>query len=212
MLVLIISVFAVLVSLGSFVLAYLSDRRSHMPVLQFMWETAQSGTGEPKWWLINVGSGPATNVVVAQAARTGLTRGLNREVWYNPVLVPSIPAGGKLALSWLGGTMGLDCGLGASYTDVHRYFYTTKCGDDVCMFHVGLHIPRWPLLKLHERKAVKTWWGVEDLSGPQWSAATDGHVRRRWWLATRFGLSRRLGGWADPVRSYRPARTVDGVN
>ncbi|MFJ7200148.1 MULTISPECIES: hypothetical protein [unclassified Streptomyces] len=115
---------------------------------------------------MNVGTGPATNIVVAQAARTGLTRGLDRERWFNPVLIPSIPAGGKLALTWLGGTMGLECALGASYTDVQRHFYTTKCGDDVSMFFVGLHLPRWPLLKLDGQKMVKTWWGVEDLAGP----------------------------------------------
>ncbi|MEU3460668.1 hypothetical protein ABZ721_12015 [Streptomyces sp. NPDC006733] len=152
---------------------------------------------------MNVGTGPATNIVVAQAARTGLTRGLDRERWFNPVLIPSIPAGGKLALTWLGGTMGLDCALGASYTDVERYFYTTKCGDDVSMFFVGLHLPRWPLLRLGGHKAVKTWWGVEDLAGPQWSTVDAGAARRRWWLPRRFGVCRRLGGWADPVRSYR---------
>ncbi|MEV6194864.1 hypothetical protein AB0M19_20995 [Streptomyces sp. NPDC051920] len=203
MLTILISVLAVLVSVGSLALAYASNRRSHMPVLQFMWESAQGDSGEPKWWLVNVGTGPATNIVVAQTVRTGLTRGLNGEVWFNPVLVPSIPAGEKLSLSWLGGTMGLESGLGASYTDVERYFYTTKCGDDVSMFFSGLHLPRWPLLKLNGSKAVKTWWGVEDLAGPQWSSVTAEHVRRRWWLPARFGLSRRLGGWADPVLSYR---------
>lgn len=211
MLTLSISVLAVLVSLGSLFLAYASDRRSEMPVLQFMWESGQGTTGEPKWWLVNVGAGPATNVVVAQSLRTGLGRGLAHETWFNPVLVPSIPAGGRLALAWLGSTQGLDCGLGASCTDVHRFFYTTKCGDDVSMFHVGLHLPRWPLLKLHGEKAVKTWWGVEDLSGPEWSHAAAGCVRRRWWLPRRFGLSRRLGGWADPVLSYRPQAAVSGA-
>ncbi|MFJ4577838.1 hypothetical protein [Streptomyces echinatus] len=200
-----ISVLAVLVSLGSLALSYASGRRTHMPVLQFMWESGQADGSAPKWWLVNVGTGPATNVVVAQAARTSLERGLNGEVWFNPVLVPSIPAGGKLALTWLGGTMGLDCGLGASYTDVERYFYTTKCGDDVSMFYIGLHLPRWPLLKMHGAKAVKTWWGVEDLSGSQWSPVTPERARRRWWLPQRFGLSRRLGGWADPVALYRPS-------
>ncbi|MFE3633169.1 hypothetical protein [Streptomyces sp. NPDC059168] len=203
MLTVLLSVLAVLISLGSLVVAYASNRRSHMPVLQFMWESSQAGSGEPKWWLVNVGTGPATNVVVAQALRTSLKRGLGGETWYNPVLVPSIPAGGRLALTWLGGTMGLDCGLGVSYTDVERYFYTTKCGDDVSMFFIGLHLPRWPLLKLHDNKAIKTWWGVEDLAGPQWSAASADHVKRRWWLPSRFGISRRLGGWADPVLSYR---------
>ncbi|MFC8076867.1 hypothetical protein ACFUN8_15195 [Streptomyces sp. NPDC057307] len=204
MLALLISVLAALVSLGSLILAYASSRRAHMPVLQFMWESGQGG-GEPRWSLVNVGTGPATNIVVAQAVRTGLTRGADRERWFNPVLIPSIPAGGKLALTWLGGTMGLNCGLGASYTDVERYFYTTKCGDDVSMFFVGLHLPRWPLLTLRGRKAVKTWWGVEDLSGPQWSAVAEGAARRRWWLLPRFGVCRRLGGWADPVRSYVPS-------
>ncbi|MFE3688693.1 hypothetical protein ACFXPM_36455 [Streptomyces sp. NPDC059095] len=204
MLSLLVSTFAVLVSLGSLGISYTAGRRSHMPVLQFMWEGGQDGSGGPKWWLVNVGTGPATNIVVAQTERTSLTRGLNGERWFNPVLVPSIPVGGKLALTWLGGTMGLACGLGASYTDVERYFYTTKCGDDVSMFLVGLHLPRWPLLKLNDSKAVKTWWGVEDLSGPPWSAVSEQHVRRRRWLPSRFGISRRLGGWADPVHSYQP--------
>ncbi|MFD9030833.1 hypothetical protein ACFVZW_06710 [Streptomyces sp. NPDC059567] len=204
MLALIVSILAVLVSLGSLAVSYASSRRSHMPVLQFMWESGQGGIGEPKWWLVNVGTGPATNIVVAQAERTSLTRGLNGEQWFNPVLIPSIPVGGKLALTWLGGTMGLECGLGASYTDAEKYFYTTKCGDDVSMFFVGLHLPRWPLLKLNGSKAVKTWWGVEDLSGPRWSAVSERHIRRRRWLPARFGISRRLGGWADPVLSYRP--------
>jgi hypothetical protein len=99
--------------------------------------------------------------------------------------------------------MGSEFGLGASYTDVRRYFYTTKCGDDVSAFFVGLHIPRWPLLRLGGDKAVRTWWGVEDLAGPAWSPATEHHVRRRWWIPPRFGLCRRLGGWAAPVLSYR---------
>ncbi|SMQ19342.1 hypothetical protein SAMN06272771_5816 [Streptomyces sp. Ag82_O1-12] len=204
MLSLLVSILAVLVSLGSLGISYTAGRRSHMPVLQFMWEGGQDGSVEPKWWLVNVGTGPATNIVVAQTERTSLTRGLNAERWFNPVLVPSIPVNGKLALTWLGGTMGLACGLGASYTDVERYFYTTKCGDDVSMFLVGLHLPRWPLLSLNGSKAVKTWWGVEDLSGSPWSAVSEQHVRRRRWLPSRFGISRRLGGWADPVHSYQP--------
>ncbi|MEU3500020.1 hypothetical protein ABZ726_04350 [Streptomyces hundungensis] len=204
MLALLVSIVAVLVSLGSLGVGYASSRRSHRPVLQFMGESGQGGTGRSKWWLVNVGTGPATNIVVAQAERTSLTRGLNGEQWFNPVLVPSIPIGGKLALTWLGGTVGLECGLGASYADAEKYFYTTKCGDGVSMFFVGLNLPRWPLLKLHGGKAVKTWWGVEDLSGPRWSAVSERHAQRRPWLPARFGISRRLGGWADPVLSYRP--------
>ncbi|MPY53624.1 hypothetical protein FPZ41_35695 [Streptomyces sp. K1PN6] len=203
MLTILISILAVLVSLGSLAVAYVSNRRSHMPVLQFRWDSGQSDSTEPKWWLVNVGTGPATNVVVAQTERTGLKRGIKGEVWFNPVLVPSLASGGKLPLTWLGGTMSLDYGLGASYTDVERYFYTTKLGGDVSMFFIGLHLPRWPLLKLHGRKAVKTWWGLEDLSGPQWSLTRPDHVKRRWWLHPRFGLCRRIGGWADPVLSYR---------
>lgn len=199
---LLISSLAVLVSLGSLTVAYTSSRRSQMPVLQFMWDVGSGG--EPsKWWLVNVGTGPATNIVVAQTVKTSLPRGLANEVWFNPVVVPSIPSGGRLALTWLGGTMGLNSGLGASYTDAHRFFYTTKCGDDVSLFFIGLHIPCWPMLNWRGAKAVKTWWGVEDLSGPRWSAVTNMHVRRRWWLAPRFGLCRRLRGWADPVHSYR---------
>ncbi|CAL9594111.1 hypothetical protein [Streptomyces sp. enrichment culture] len=205
MLTILISVFAVLVSLGSLILGYTSSRRSHMPVLQCMWERSQDTATLGTWWLVNVGTGPATNVVVAQKERTGLTQGLNGETWFSPVLVPSIPVGGRLDLPWLGGTRGLGHGLGASYTDVQRYFYTTKCGDDVSMFFIGLHLPRWPLLRLGGEKAVKTWWGVEDeLAGPRWSPATVAQHRRRWWLARRFGLCRRLGGWADPVLSYAP--------
>lgn len=108
---LVVSIVAVLVSLVPVGIAYMSGRRSRMPVLQFMWEGGQEGAESPKWWLVNVGAGPATNVLVAQAERTALTRGLNGEQWFNPVLVPSIPPGGKLALTWLGGTMGLQCGL-----------------------------------------------------------------------------------------------------
>jgi len=167
-----------------------------------MWDVG-SDDESSKWWLANVGSGPATNIVVAQTEKTSLRRGLSGEVWYNPVVVPSIPSGGKLALTWLGEIMGLESGLGASYTDAQRFFYTTKCGDDVSIFFVGLHIPRWPMLNWKGVKWVKTWWGVEDLSGPKWSAVTDQHVCRRWWLAPRFGLSRRLRGWADPVHSFR---------
>ncbi|WP_016908456.1 hypothetical protein [Streptomyces xiaopingdaonensis] len=195
------SVFAVLVSLGSLVLAYTSSRRARMPVLQFVWE--ESGGGEPRWCLVNVGSGPATNVVVAQTVRTALRRGLGEERWFNPVLVPSIPAGGRLPLSWLGSVRGVGYGFGASYTDAERYFFTTKCGDDVSMFFVGLHMPRWPLLSLDGGKAVRAWWGVGRPTGPEWSAVTARHVRRRWWLARRFGVCRRMGGWADPVLDYR---------
>jgi hypothetical protein len=202
---LLIAIFAALISLGSFIHAYVTGRRTRMPLLQFMWESGQTGS-DPKWWLVNVGTGPAANVLVAQTQKTALTPGLNGEVWYNPVLVPSIPVGGKLALTWLGGTMGLECGLGASYTDADRHFYTTKCGDDVSMFFIGLHLPRWPLLRLNGQKWVKTWWGVEDLSGPQWSAASDGCVTRSRWLPRRFGLSRSLGGWADPVRTFYVAQ------
>jgi hypothetical protein len=207
---LLISVVAVLVSVGSLVLAYASDRRSQMPVLQFIWQPgAQDLSDTPRWWLVNVGTGPAMNVVVASALRSGLGRGLGRETWYNPVLVPSIPAGGRLMLTWLNAQRGAGGALGASYTDVHRFFYTTKCGDDVSMFLIGLHLPRWPMLKLGGQKAIRTWWGVEDLPGQPWSSAAQGHVNRRWWLARRFGVSRRLGGWADPVLSYRPAAPGD---
>ncbi|WP_431038692.1 hypothetical protein ACQYWQ_28625 [Streptomyces sp. P6-2-1] len=196
-----VSVVAVLVSLASLGIAYSSGRRARMPVLQFMWGNGPGGgTTRPVWWLVNVGTGPATNVVVAQAERTALTRGLKGEEWFNPVLVAPVPAGGRLPLSWLDARQG---GLGASYTDAEKHFYTTKCGDDLSMFFVGLHLPRWPLLRFNGGKVVRTWWHVADDPAPRWSAADVSHVRRRWWLPHRFGISRRLGGWADPVRTYR---------
>jgi hypothetical protein len=201
---LLIASFALMVSLSSFTLAYVAERRKTMPVLQFFWSAPttaiKSDTDEEGWILRNVGAGPALNVIVAVADRTALRPGV-REEWRNPVLIPAIPEGGRIVLRWLGDAS--ETALGSSYTDSRRYFYTTKCGDDVSAFFVGLHLPRWPLLRFGGRKPVPQWWGRGTVPDGEWSAVTPRQASRRWWLPQRYGVARRMGGWADPVGRYQ---------
>jgi hypothetical protein len=197
----VISALAFLVSAGSLAVAYATDRRAHMPVLQFVWKNSPEVSIEDRGWLlVNVGTGPAMNVVVAQSERTALGRGAAGERWFSPVLVPAIPPNGTVKLGWLGDDV---AALGATYTDADRYFFTTKCGEDVSMFLIGLHLPRWPLLKAGQEKAVPQWWRASGLPAGRWSEVKEGESLRRWWLPGRYGLSRRMGGWADPVSLYR---------
>jgi hypothetical protein len=200
----IIALFALLVALGSLSLAYSADRRARMPVLQFFWSSPQgavkSAEEDHGWILRNVGAGPALSVIVAVADRTSLRPGVT-ETWRNPMLIPAIPAGGQAVLRWLGDADSV--ALGAGYTDARRYFFTTKCGDDVSLVFVGLHMPRWPLLKLHGRKHVEQWWGYGNVRQGDWSVVSPAEARRRWWLMRRYGVCRRMGGWADPVRLYQ---------
>jgi hypothetical protein len=170
-----------------------------MPVLQFVYLHEQG-----QWALANVGSGPALNPIVAEADRTLLTGGIT-ELWQRPILIPSIPAGGRTVLPWASGSGAL----AASYTDANRYFYTTKCGGDVSIFLVGLHIPRWPLGKYDGRRPVMRWWGIGDrVPDGTWAQvgpgeAYPGRWPPRYWLPRRFGIARRMRGWADPVGRYR---------
>jgi hypothetical protein len=195
----IVSLLAIIVSVASFLVAYVAERRSRMPVLQFVWLHERK-----VWALDNVGSGPALNPIVAEANISGLTTGVT-EVWCRPILIPSIPAGGQTTLPWVIGKGAL----GASYTDASRFFYTTKCAGDVSIFFVGLHLPRWPLGSHGGRFPVERWWGVGDsVRGGVWSQVGPEEASRprwppRYWLFSRFGVARRMRGWADPVDAYR---------
>jgi hypothetical protein len=198
----VISALAFVVSAGSLAVAYATDRRAHMPVLQFVWKGGADGAvgADGGWLLVNVGTGPALNVIVAQADRTSLRRGTVGERWFSPVLVPAIPPNGSARLDWLDDDV---AALGATYTDADRYFFTTKCGEDVSMFLIGLHLPRWPLLRARAEKTVPQWWSVHGLLPGRWSEVGEDDTLRYWWLPGRYGLSRRMGGWADPVSRYR---------
>jgi hypothetical protein len=195
----VVSLLAFVVAVGSFVVAYVTERRSRMPVLQFVWLHEQG-----VWALDNVGSGPALNPIVAEADRTALTTSV-KEVWQRPILIPSIAAGGRAILPWATTTGAL----GASYTDATRFFYTTKCGGDVSIFFVGLHLPRWPLGSHGGRFPVERWWGIGDkVRSGVWSQVGPAEASRprwppRYWLLSRFGVARRMRGWADPVGTYR---------
>lgn len=110
---------ALLVALFTFALNYRHTRRSSVlsrkPVLVFEYD------GTTGWWLRNVGSGPALNVVVAQKRVGG--------EWFNPVRVPPLSRDGKFLLVWLGHIN--STGLGATYSDTEGAPYTSTCSNDL---------------------------------------------------------------------------------
>jgi hypothetical protein len=184
------------------VVAGVEDRRTHRPL--------GSGHGQRVCGDIRAGVSGICGIAGcclrhrSTSAHAGpsirLGRGAAGERWFSPVLVPAIPPNGTVRLDWLGDDV---AALGATYTDADRYFFTTKCGEDVSMFLIGLHLPRWPLLKAGQEKAVPQWWRTRGLPAGRWSEVKEGESLRRWWLPGRYGLSRRMGGWADPVSLYR---------
>lgn len=199
--VLLTSIFAVIVAIGSLAVTLATEVRARTPVLVFVFD-------EPKgvWELHNVGVAPAHNVVVAQSCRpVKLKRGVN-EAWCNPVLVPAIPAGGSRQLAWLE-PFNKTWGLGVSYTDAGRRFHTDKCGNDVNFVFDGLHIPRWPIVEVVDgQRVVRPAWEVVRSSRTtrdEWSRVELGDVVRPWWLLRRYGICRRMGSVSDPVGQYR---------
>jgi hypothetical protein len=90
-----------------------------MPVLVFEYD------GETGWKLLNIGSGPALNVIVAQEKKGG--------EWFNSVRVPPLARDGTFVPTWLGHVN--TTGLGATYTDIDGRQYSSTTGNDLTEIH-----------------------------------------------------------------------------
>jgi hypothetical protein len=123
---------ALLLSAVTFGLNYRRSRRSAVlarkPVLVFEYD------GDTGWNLLNVGAGPALNVVVAQKRAGGK--------WFNPVRVPPLSKDGKFVLRWLNHVN--TTGLGATYSDIEQLPYTSTCGNDLSKTFDGTLFGPWP--------------------------------------------------------------------
>jgi hypothetical protein len=115
----VISLFALLVSILSFALTYWHSQRSHKaqisPILVFLYD-ADKG-----WHIRNVGSGPALNVLVV--------RRFPKKQWREPVRIPPVSTGDHFPLHWMRRTNRDQ--LGVSYCDFERRSYTSECKRDL---------------------------------------------------------------------------------
>ena len=127
-----LSLSALLVSVVTFALSYRYTRKSAVlarkPVLVFEYD------GNVGWLLLNVGAGPALNVIVAQKRVGG--------EWFNPVRVPPLSKDGKVVLGWLNHVN--TTGLGATYVDTEQLPYTSTCGNDLSKVCSGTLFGPWP--------------------------------------------------------------------
>lgn len=127
-----LSVLAFCLSLISLLVSVRQFRQSAVrqmrPVLVFAWT-------DKGWMLQNVGTGPATSVLVASSDES--------EQPELPVRLPPLAVGASFACEWEG-AMRADT-LFAGYTDAEGRPYTTKCVDDLCTLHVGWQLPHWEL-------------------------------------------------------------------
>lgn len=126
-----LSAIAVVVSLVTFGLSHLHDRRSAIldrrPVLVFEYG------GNRGWILRNVGSGPALNPVVAQEKAGG--------VWFNPVRIPPLAVGTEFIPQWLSHVN--TTGLGVLYDDTEGRKYSATCGNDLSRVFEGYRFGPW---------------------------------------------------------------------
>ena len=127
----VLSLAALIISISTFALSYQATRRAAIlgrkPVLVFEYE------GDHGWFLRNVGSGPALNIVVAQRRK--------QRHWFNPVRVPPFSKDGSMLLAWLGHVN--TTGLGATYSDSEGVIYTSTCGNDLSEVHDGELFGPW---------------------------------------------------------------------
>ena|ERR1043165_383217 len=96
------------------------------------------------WYLVNVGNGPALDVVVAQKPARGK--------WCRPVRVPPFSKDAELRLFWLGHDN--VHAIGATYRDFEERTYTSMCGDDRTTVKRGNHFPHW------SESEIKRHWNV----------------------------------------------------
>jgi len=132
---------AIIFSVISFSLSFwqsLQGAQSRIrPVLVFVWK-------EGGWYLHNVGSGPALDVVVAQSS--------NIKEWTSPVRTPPLGIEGDFHLEWLGA-----CNvraLGVTYKDYEGREYTTKTWDDKERLYRGHTMDQW------DPNKIKPWWNL----------------------------------------------------
>jgi hypothetical protein len=106
--------------------------------------------------LVNVGNGPAMNVLVAARAWHPALAGepeAGAPPWLNPVRLPPIAVDGEVECAWL--FVPGDMGLGAEYTDSDGRPYTSTTGDDRTVVLEGRFLPAW------SRDEVVPYWQLE---------------------------------------------------
>ena len=119
------------------ILSFLSFRltavRSVKPVLTVSYR------GESGWFLENVGTGPALNVVVAVKGDGD---------WFLPVRVLPLGPGQQLILRWLKETNIKT--IGATYADIDGRRYTSLTSEDLTTTKTGGLLPNWPESEIHK--------------------------------------------------------------
>jgi hypothetical protein len=97
------------------IFGWISHVRSIRPVLFFLYE-------RDGWYLRNIGSGPALDVIVASAD--------NDKRWQIPTLYHPISKDGNVKLKGLG----VAEYLAVKYTGINRHWYSTQCGYNINRF------------------------------------------------------------------------------
>src|SRR2546422_5115984 len=145
-----LSAAAIVISLVSFVINFRSssaaDRRGRMPVLT-MKRLPPGEEGISHVLLINVGNGPALNIIfgLAEEIEGAGSKQLRRNVgerWFSPLHLFPIPPGGELSVPHPE-TSNV---LGVTYTDALGSSYTMKTSQYGTLVLEGRHLPKiWTL-------------------------------------------------------------------
>lgn len=118
-------VLSITVLVSSLLTLRVSSRRAVRPMLVF--DYTENG-----WFLRNIGTGAALNVLVAE---------VRKGKWDRPRRVPPMPKDGSLPLTWCLHVN--DAGLGATYQDAYGTKFTTICGNDLNRIRKGHKFGGW---------------------------------------------------------------------
>lgn len=129
-----LSVLAILVSLGSLVVAFLSYRHAIVESVRPMLVFYRTERG---WLLHNVGSGAAVYIIVVAS----IPRAIPGSRWKEPREVSALGRDQTLALGVYHDRL---YDVAASYTDVSGRWYSTVYEDDRNWMSKGRLLPEWP--------------------------------------------------------------------
>ena len=132
---------AVVMSAVSLTLSYAQNRKGRLtsirPVLVFLYDR------ERGWIVQNIGTGPALNLIVADAHKG--------QDWSRPYRLPSLAQGDTFELSWIGHENVQK--LGIDYTDFSSQQYATHAENDLSTVHDRWILPGWK-----EGQIGRHWW------------------------------------------------------